>query len=224
MIRISDNEFITGDNKGKISHWRINYDIMNTKLKLIKKLKSNKNSVTAMAYNKKLNIVIITDNNSIVIRSFYDFEFLTYIDINKERKNKNEEINNEETIVDVKCSNYDFVYVLINKGKNKLQEIKGYSLNGICFGKYEEKITNFEITREGRILIGLADRGMILVRHPINFGHIFSRFIISDESEVCLFYHFYFEEPNIIFFGYKDKEGTKIKIVQLPKDEIKYFI
>ena len=224
VIRISDNEFITGDNKGKISHWRINYDIMNTKLKLIKKLKSNKNSVTAMAYNKKLNIVIITDNNSIVIRSFYDFEFLTYIDINKERKNKNEEINNEETIVDVKCSNYDFVYVLINKGKNKLQEIKGYSLNGICFGKYEEKITNFEITREGRILIGLADRGMILVRHPINFGHIFSRFIISDESEVCLFYHFYFEEPNIIFFGYKDKEGTKIKIVQLPKDEIKYFI
>jgi len=88
----------------------------------------------------------------------------------------------------------------------------------------KKKITNFEITREGRILIGLADRGMILVRHPINFGHIFSRFIISDESEVCLFYHFYFEEPNIIFIGFRDKEGTKIKIVQLPKDEIKYFI
>ena len=212
VIRINENEFITGDNKGTICHWRINFDLLNTKIKLIKKVKSNKNNITAMVYNKKLNIIISADNNSVVIRSFYDFEFLTYIDINH--------LNTEETIVDVKCSNYDFVYVLINKGNN-YQELRGYSLNGICFGKYEEKITNFEITTGGKILVGLADKGMINILNPINFKMIFSRFIISNE---CYFYHFYFEEPNIIFLGFKDNEGAKIKIIQIGKDEIKNFI
>ena len=139
---------------------------------------------------------------------------MTYIDIS--------DIKSEETTVDVKCSNYDFVYVLINKGNN-CQELRGYSLNGICFGTYKENITNFEITTEGKILVGLADKGMIYVLNPINFKTIFSRFIISGEVN-CYFYHFYFEEPNIIFLGFKDKEGAKIKIIQLNKDEIKTFI
>ena len=52
--------------------------------------------------------------------------------------------------------------MLINKGNN-CQELRGYSLNGICFGTYKENITNFEITTEGKILVGLADKGMIYV-------------------------------------------------------------
>jgi hypothetical protein len=39
-----------------------------------------------------------------------------------------------------------------------------------------------------------------------------------------LFYHFYFEWPNIIFFGFKDQEGSKIRLITLNKDEIKFFI
>ena len=214
VIRINENEFITGDNKGKLCHWKIDFDLLNMKLKLIKKVKSNKNNITAMLYNKKLNIIISADNNSIVIRSFYDFEFLTYINI--------KDISPEETIVDVKCSNYDFVYVLINKGDN-YQELRGYSLNGICFGKYKERITNFELTKEGKILVGLTDKGMINILNPITFKEKISRFIISSEINYY-FYHFYFEEPNIIFLGFKDKEGAKIKIIQLQKDEIKNFI
>jgi hypothetical protein len=214
IIRINESEFITGDIKGKICHWKINSDILNIKLKLIKKVKSNFNNITAMVYNKKLNIVISTDNNSIIIRSFYDFEFLTNISIN--------DLSIEETIVDVKCSSYDYIYVQIYKGNN-CQELRGYSLNGICFGKYKDNITNFELTKEGKILVGFADKGIINVLNPINFKTIFSRFIISGEGN-CYFYHFYFEEPNIIFLGFKDKEGAKIKIIQLNKDEIKTFI
>jgi len=167
-----------------------------------------------MIYNKKLNIIIIADNNSIVIRSFYDFEFLTYININ--------DLNHEETIVDIKCSNYDFVYVLIYKGDN-LQELRGYSLNGICFGKYQERITNFDVTKEGKLLVGLPEKKMIDVLNPITFGGVCSRFVLGDDVG-CSFYHFYFEEPNIIFIGFRDKEGTKIKIIQLSRDEIKNFI
>ena len=215
VVRISENEFITGDSKGIISHWQINLDILNTKLKLIKKVKSNNNNVTAMIYNKKLNIIIVADNNSIVIRSFYDFEFLTYINIS--------DLNYEETIVDIKCSNYDFVYVLINKGDN-LQELRGYSLNGICFGKYRDKITNFDVTKEGKILVGLVENKMINVLNPVTFKNISSRFVLTDDNTDCYFYHFYFEEPNVIFIGFKDKDGNKIKIIQLNNSEIKKFI
>lgn len=38
VIRINENEFITGDNKGKLCHWKINFDLLNMKLSLIKKL------------------------------------------------------------------------------------------------------------------------------------------------------------------------------------------
>ena len=214
VIRINENEFITGDNKGKLCHWKINTEILNIKLKLIKKVKSNKNNITSMIYNKKLNIVISTDNNSIVIRNFYDFEFLTYIDIS--------DIKSEETIVDVKCSNYDFVYVLIHKGGN-IQELRGYSLNGICFGKYEDKITNFELTKEGKILVGFAEKGMIGVLNPITFKNIHFRFVEGKDTKFYM-YHFYFEEPNILYIGFKDNEGAKIKIIQLNNDEIKTFI
>ena len=136
----------------------------------------------------------------------------------------NKIVDGEELIVDIKLSNYDFIYILINKGNNNYK-LKGYSLNGICFGEYEGKITNFELTKEGRILVGLANMGLVNVLDPINFNVLFSRFIISsDDENECLFYHFYFEKPNIIFFGFKDQEGSKIRLIMLNKDEIKYFI
>ena len=221
VIRINEKEFITGDNKGILYHWKINLEnILNIKLKLIKKVHSNNNSITSILYNDRLNIVISADNKTVIIRSFHDFEFLTFFDVFENEK----ACNNDEIIVDIKLSNYDLVYILINKGNNNYK-LKGYSLNGICFGKYEGKITNFELTKEGKVLVGLANMGIVNVLDPINFNVLYSRFIISsvDENE-CLFYHFYFEKPNIIFFGFKDHEGSKIKLITLNKGEIKFFI
>ena len=219
IIRIDEREFITGDSKGKLIHWRINFDNpLKIKLKLIKKINSNNSSITAIAYSNRLNIVISADKATAIIRSFNDFEFLTYINIHDEEIASDD--NNNELIVDIKISNYDFIYLLINKGNNNYK-LKGYSLNGICFGQYEEKITNFELTKGGKVLVGLAHMGMVLVLDPIDFHVLFSRFIISNE---CLFYHFYFEKPNIIFFGLKDEEGSKIRLIKLEQNEIKFFI
>ena len=217
IIRINEKEFITGDNKGKLFHWSIDLeDIFNAKLKLIKKINSNNNSITSILYNEQLNIIISSDKNTVSIRSFYDFEFLSHFSVLEENEN-----NDDYIIVDVKVSNYDFVYVLINKG-NDDYVLKGYSLNGICFGKYEEKITNFDVTEGGKVLVGLSNVGMINVLDPINFKMLSSRFVIPNEE--CIFYNFYYERPNILFFGYKDKDGSKIRIVFLNSDEIKNFI
>ena len=220
IISINDKEFITGDNNGRLYHWLIDLDdILNLKLKLIKKINSNNNSIISIIYNEELNIIISSDKNTVIIRSFYDFEFLTYIDISD--NNENNYNNDNEIIVDIKLSNYDFLYILINKGNDEYK-LKGYSLNGICFGEYEDKITNFDLTEEGKVLVGLANKGMINVLNPINFKTIYSKFVFPKED--CYFYHFYFEKPNILFFGYKDKEDSNIRIVMLTNDEIKYFI
>ena len=219
IIRIDEREFVTGDNKGKLIHWRINFDNpLKIKLKLLKKINSNNSSITAITYSNRLNVVISSDKTTAIIRSFYDFEFLTYINIHDTDENNDSSSN--ELIVDIKISNYDFIYLLINKGNNNYK-LKGYSLNGICFGEYEEKITNFELTKGGKVLVGLSDIGFVNVLDPIDFHVLYSRFIISNE---CLFYHFYFEKPNIIFFGLKDEEGSKIKLIILDQSEIKFFI
>ena len=226
IIRINEKEFITGDNKGRLYHWFIDLDdILNSKLKLIKRINSNYNSITSILYNEQLNIIISSDKNTVIIRNFHDFEFLTFFDINDNHKNnknnENIEINENEIIVDIKMSNYDLLYILINKG-NDDYKLKGYSLNGICFGQFEEKITNFDLTEEGKIIVGLSNLGLINILNPINFKVLFSRFVIPNEE--CYFYNFYFEKPNVLFFGYKDKEGSKIRIVVLNNEEMKQFI
>ena len=74
ILRVNEIEFITGDNRGKLYHWKINIDlVMKVKLKLIKTINSNKNSITAILYDERLNLIISSDNNSVIIRSFYDF-------------------------------------------------------------------------------------------------------------------------------------------------------
>ena len=71
--------------------------------------------------------------------------------------------------------------------------------------------------------MGFADKGMIGVLNPITFKDIYFRFIRGKDDKFYM-YHFYFEEPNILYIGFKDNEGAKIKIIQLNNDEIKTFI
>ena len=43
-------------------------------------------------------------------------------------------------------------------------------------------------------------------------------------KEENIFYHFYFEMPNIIYLGIKDKDSTRIQFFSLDLEEEKYFI
>ena len=234
IIRINEKEFLIGDTNGYIYHYKINLsDTFNLRLKLVKKIKSNKKSITSMFYNNRLNIVVITDIDSLVIRDFYNFEFLTYID--------NVLDSDKEIIVDVKMSLYDYLYVLINKNYDELYEIKGYSLNGICFGKYEGRFTNYDISNGGKIIISMLDMGLINILDATNFNLIYSRFIVEDidgcEFDIkkkedgkgdeavcgCIYFHFCYERPNIIYYGIKNGSTTRIKFIKLRSDELKYF-
>ena len=217
IINISNtNEFITGHDNGRICKWKINYSQKEKRVELefLQLIKSNNKTITCLQYDEKLNVIISTDINTIMIRKSYDFEYFNSIDIQNEEKIK-------KFIVDVKISDYNFLYALIHLEDQDIYELQGYTINGTYFGKYCGKISNFEITKSGKIIIGEINKPYIKILEPTTFKEIYSK-LISLKGE-NIFYHFYFECPNMIYYGVMNNDCTKIKMIFLDSDEEKYF-
>ena len=216
ILNINNNEFITGHDNGRIYQWRLIFSQKEKKaeLELVQLIKSNKNIITCLTYNEKLNIITSSDINTIIIRKKYDFEYFNSIDI----KNKN---SYKKYIVDVKINDYNFLYVLIYIEEKDLYELQGFTLNGTYFGNYLGNISNFEISKNGKLIISEINKPIIKILNPSNFSQLFlKKFDIIGENH---FYHFYFEKPNLIYYGIRDNDSTKIKIIFLDsEDEINF--
>ena len=217
ILNISNNQFITGHDNGHICKWGINYSSKDKKveLELLMLIKSNKKSITCLTYNGKLNIIITCDYNTIVIRKSYDLEYLNLINIeNKE--------NYKKYIVDVKISDYNFLYALIYVEEKDIYELQGFTMNGTYFGKISMNISNFQITKTGRIIVAEINEPTIKVLDPTNFTEIYQKKLnIKGENT---YYYFYFEMPNLIYYGVRNNDSSRIKMIFLDQDEEKYFI
>ena len=214
--KINDNEFITGHDNGKICKWRIEYSNEDNKVELNLLLinKSNKNLIKCLIYNEKLNIIISSDNDTLILRKNYDFEYINSIKIKNEEKLK-------KYLIDIKISDYDIIYVHLYIEDIDAYELQGFTLNGTYIGKYISNISNFEITKTGKIIVGEKNKSILKILDPINFNEIYHKDInISGKN----FFHFHFEEPNIIYYGYRDNNYSRIKIFYLEKSEEKYFL
>ena len=150
-----------------------------------------------------------------MIRNNYNFEYLTSIEI------KNQE-NLKKSIIDVKISEYDFIYVSIYIEDNDTYELQGFTLNGTYFGKYTGSISNFEISKTGKLIVGELDKPIIKILNPVNFEEIYSKTIIDNGGNNL--FHFHFEKPNTLYYGVKEKDETKIKIINIEENEEKYFL
>ena len=218
IISIKNNEFITGNDNGYLCKWRIDIVTKEKKsdieLELLLMVKSNLNAITSLYYDERLNVIISSDANSLVMRKIYDFEYLNSIKINEKDDNK--------FITDIKISDFNFIYVLVYNQQTTSYELKGYTLNGIYFGKYKGIIFNFEISKTGKIIINELIEGQLKIRvlHPVNFDDLQTKEITGVKGES---FHFYFEKPNIIYYGIKDNESTKIKIKFLIPEERNIF-
>ena len=217
ILNISNNQFITGHDNGHICKWEINYSSKDKKveLELLMLIKSNKKSITCLTYNEKLNIIITCDYNTIVIRKSYDLEYLNLINIeNKE--------NYKKYIVDIKISDYNFLYALIYVEEKDIYELQGFTMNGTYFGKTSMNISNFQITKTGRIIVAEINEPTIKVLDPINFTEIYQKKLnIKGENT---YYNFYFEMPNLIYYGVSNNDSSRIKMIFLEQDEEQYFI
>ena len=223
IIKINTNEFITGHDNGRICKWKINFTYEENKeykpeLELILIVKSNKSNINCLVFNEKLNIILSCDNISLIMRKNFDFEYMNSIDIKDEEKLT-------KKIIDVKISDYELIYICIYIEEKNEQELQGYTLNGIYFGKYVGTFNNFEINKRGQIIIGEIDKPIISVLDPINFNEIHNIKILPNNININNFccFHFHFEEPNFLYYGIKDETNCRIKIYYLEESEKIYF-
>jgi hypothetical protein len=145
-----------------------------------------------------------------IIRKCHDFEYLVSIEI----ENKN---NLTKSIVEVKISDYDLLYALIFIEETQSYELQGFTLNGTYFGKYCGNISDFQISASGKIIVGDINKPILEVLDPVNFTQLYYKmFPIKGDNK---YYQFLYDRPNIIYFGVKDKDSTRIKVLFLDSDD-----
>ena len=218
VIRINANEFMTGHQNGKVIHWFIDTGEL-VDIKIVKSLYANENSIMSMLYNEKLNVIATADNCNVTLRNEFSFEYLCNIHIEKKQYKK-------ISIVDVKISNCDLVYVLYNIGDTEKHVLCGYTLNGIYFGEVQGAIANFEFTKQGNILCSYYHDCKIDVIDPVNFSVIYTKDNFGFSSELIddntLMFSFD-EEKMLIDIVYSKEEKWNFIREDISKEEWDYF-
>ena len=82
-------------------------------------------------------------------------------------------------------------------------------------------VSNFEISKSGKIIIGEMYNPFIRVLHPVNFREIYMRNI--NVKGKYTFFHFYIERPNLIYYGVRNDDSTRIKLIFLDQEDKKYI-
>ena len=220
IIGINDKECVSGHNDGKLIKWEVKIKNTNNQInyQLIKilSIKSNINSITALEYNEKLNILLSGDNKSIIIRNYYNFEFLSFIDLNQ--------FNNQlNTITSIKISNCNLIYALIKTNEENLYELYCYTLNGTFSCKMKGNFTDFELTDNGNVIIGDLDNGIIKILRGYDLFKIYSKplsFYKVNKNNFNMIY----ESPNILYISSEEGNCAKIKKIIINRNDEKYFI
>ena len=225
VININKSEFVTGDSDGKIIKWKININEINNKNKFILqkicKIKSNNNSITCLEYNEKLNILLSSDNNSVIIRNYYNLSFLAHIKIQNNLSNENYYLCN---IINIKISNSNLIYVLI-KGQ-KINELHCYTLNGTFCCKSEGYYYEFELTKIGNVII--TDLNKDIDKRKIKILRAYDLSTLLTKSFAFIRnknpFHLHLENKNTLYLSTEGNDNTKIMKVQINRNEEKYFI
>ena len=217
IIKINEIQFVTGHNNGLITKWEINIINSNNQIDLkldkIHEIKSNNNCITCLEYNQKINIILSCDNIEIIIRNYYNLEFLGYIRINTN--------NCLHKSINLKISNYNLIYTLIEIKKNILYELHCYTLNGTYVCKIEGNFPDFELTNNGNILVPDLNNRLIKVlrAYDLFLLHSNSCPFIKNNNQ----FHIFYENSNNIYLSIEERDCTQIKKLQLNKIKEIYF-
>ena len=217
ILSINEKEFVTGHSNGNLIKWELENSLNNNKTDytLNKKieLKSNKNEILSIEYEQKLNILLTSDNNSIIIRNYYNFEFLTCIKID-------ESISQINKIIKTKIFDCNLIYVLVKLNKNKLCELHCYSLNGSFNKKIFGNFNNFDLTKNGNIITFNLDNQEIIAYKGCHMNKIFTKNIEGNNQNMN---EFLFEYPNILYLCSNDNGYTTVNKITMNKMEEKYL-
>ena len=207
IISTNEKEFITGHINGKLIKWELIISLNNNsqniyKLKKHLEIKSNKNAILSIEFNQKLNILLCSDNNSILIRGYYDFQFLTYIKIKEDKISINK-------IIKTKIFNCNLIYVLVKLDEKDSYELHCYSLNGTFYKKIKGNFNDFKITKTGDIIINNLNNKELVFYKGCYLDKLFQKtfkFIKEDTYIIS----FDFKDPNILYLCNLKKEMISI--------------
>ena len=174
----------------------------NFKLKKHLEIKSNKSAILSIEYNQKLNILLCSDNNSILIRGYYDFQFSTYIKIKEDKISINK-------IIKTKVFNCNLIYVLVKLNEQNSYELHCYSLNGTFYKKIEGNFNDFKITKTGDIIINNLNNKELIFYKGCHLDKLFQKKFkfINEDTYIS---SFDFEDPNILYLCNIKKEMISI--------------
>ena len=180
-------------------------------MKKIIQIKSNKNTILCIEYDRKLNIILCCDNNSIIIRNYYNFEFFKNIHIK-------ESITPINKIIKLKIFNCNLIYVLVMLNDNRMYEFHCYSLNGTFHKKIQSNFTDFKITKTGNIITNNLNNRELIFYKGCHLDILCSKSYqcISENKNRFLFD---FENPNIIYLCCKQNQFASIKKVIINTNE-----
>ena len=207
IISTNEKEFITGHINGRLIKWELITNINNNaqnnfKLKKHLEIKSNKSAILSIEYNQKLNILLCSDYNSILIRGYYDFQFSTYIKIKEDKISINK-------IIKTKVFNYNLIYVLAKLNEQNSYELHCYSLNGTFYKKIEGNFNDFKITKTGDIIINNLNNKELIFYKGCHLDKLFQKKFkfINEDTYIS---SFDFEDPNILYLCNIKKEMISI--------------
>ena len=214
IIAINEKEFITGHINGKLTKWEL-VNLSNNdnnkndyKLKKIIEIKSNKDAVLCIEYEEQLNVILCCDNDSIIIRSYFNLEFLTYIKMKEYQVPINK-------IIKVKIFNCNLIYALVMISENRSYELRVYSLNGTFYKTIEGNFSDFKINKKGDIIVNDLNNKEIVFYKGCHLDKLFEKNFPSINENNIIISKFDFENPNILYLCCKEKDITSIKRAQI---------
>ena len=220
IIKINEIEFVAGSNNGKITKWKLVTNNINNqiifKLEKIFSIKSNESSITCLEYNQKLNILLSSDNKSIIIRKYYNFELLKAIQI----KTDNIIFFN---IINLKLSNYNLIYVLLELKENILYELHCYTINGTFSFRFQGNFNDFELTNSGNVILWDLNNRCLKILRSYDLYELYSNSFHFKSNNKNMF-HIYYENPNNLYFTIEENDSIKIKKLEINQSEEKFFI
>ena len=125
--------------------------------------------------------------------------------------------------MDIKISNYNLIYTLIELKENKLYELHCYTINGTFACKFKGNFPEFELTNSGNVIIPDLNNRLIKVLRPYDLFLINSNsypFISNNKNP----FHIFYENLNSIYLSFEENDISTIKKLEIQKSREIYFI
>lgn len=179
ICKLTDNEFITGHQQGKLMHWKFNDD-NNTniiKIKLKRSVYAHRSEVVIIKHHSDLNVIITAGNdNCVYIRKNHDLELLCEIKVN--------DVNLR--IRDLKYTNLNMLYVLCcDKDTKEDGVVIGFTFNGIEFARSKRGYyKDMNVTRDGNVIVNDVNDKEVKILKGGELDELGS-FVIKTYRNVC---------------------------------------